>query len=402
MEKDLTQLEIKTIYNRIVNDGVSELEGIKPFEIRQVFQYAEKINMDAVRFCAGQLDANQNFNYPPEYPENRQIEYWFSLHPYYEKSKYVIDLLNQKYKEIKSGFSNQNIDVSREGEQSFGKRKDLGNRTPEEFRTYSLKLMRDGVEKYAKSLHDNPLMKRIMEKYPDMNMREVIGASISEYAKNGFINTLKNKNKEFTILSFQEQLIFIEKFKLEVEEKIEMESFKGNDISKFETTKIFNKWVETKINYLKNIAPIYLNNNSVSIDKVESKNQSEDFTGFQSSLIPNQIESMFKHLKGNYIGINTNEDNFKAIFKNESITNNYKIHWISKTNNLAYFFWKLRKLNLIECRDLGLKLSILFTNKKGEKIKNTMFNKHFSDFQSNNGFPTDASTIEKIINSSTL
>lgn len=102
MKKDLSQLEIQTLYNRILNDGVSELDGIKPFEIRQIFDYAKNINEEAVKFCVGLLELNQNYNYPPEYPEDKRLEYWIRKYPNYSKSKYAMDLLNDKFKEVKS------------------------------------------------------------------------------------------------------------------------------------------------------------------------------------------------------------------------------------------------------------------------------------------------------------
>jgi len=235
MEKDLTEFEIVTLYKRIVKDGVYELEGIKTFEIRQVFQYADKINMDAVRWCVKLLENNQNFNYPPEYPENKQLEYWLKESSQYGESNYVKELLNQKFKEIKS-------------------------------------ISKDDKSKLPK--------------------------------------------------------------------------------------------------------------------------------GIQSSLTDVQIERIFKKLKGKFIDLETDEDNFKSIFKNETLPNNCIIIWLGKINNLAYLFWRLRKLDLIESRNLGLTLSLVFTNLAGTNFKNNILNKNFSDFENDNGFPADASTIDIIITNS--
>jgi hypothetical protein len=67
-------------------------------------------------------------------------------------------------------------------------------------------------------------------------------------------------------------------------------------------------------------------------------------TGFQSSLIDGQIQSLFDQSKGKYIDISTNPDHFKAIFKNEPLPAGFiPIKRVKKFTNtlLAYFVFEL-------------------------------------------------------------
>ena len=65
------------------------------------------------------------------------------------------------------------------------------------------------------------------------------------------------------------------------------------------------------------------------------------FTGFQSSLTPQQIETLFEQLQGSYIDKNTNPNHFKAIFKNEALPDNCKIQWLKSNVLLAYLIKKI-------------------------------------------------------------
>jgi hypothetical protein len=67
-------------------------------------------------------------------------------------------------------------------------------------------------------------------------------------------------------------------------------------------------------------------------------------TGFQSSLPDEQIQNLFDQLKCKYIDRNTNQDNFKAIFKNEPLPAGFiPIKRVKKFTNtlLAYFVYEL-------------------------------------------------------------
>lgn len=75
------------------------------------------------------------------------------------------------------------------------------------------------------------------------------------------------------------------------------------------------------------------------------------------------------------------------------------IKWNNDVKQLAYLFWKLKKENIIENKNLGMTLSKLFIDKELKKIVNTTFNKHFSDFENNNTFPGKANDIDTCINS---
>lgn len=75
------------------------------------------------------------------------------------------------------------------------------------------------------------------------------------------------------------------------------------------------------------------------------------------------------------------------------------IKWNNDVKQLAYLFWKLKKENIIENKNLGMTLSKLFIDKNVKEIKNTIFNKHFSDFEKNNTFPDKAKEIDTCINS---
>jgi len=78
-------------------------------------------------------------------------------------------------------------------------------------------------------------------------------------------------------------------------------------------------------------------------------NQQQTKKGFQSNLSDKQIESLFNQLiNGNYIDKNTNENHFKAIFKNENLPNDFIP--IKKTKSctvvlLAYFVSELFQKN---------------------------------------------------------
>lgn len=60
-----------------------------------------------------------------------------------------------------------------------------------------------------------------------------------------------------------------------------------------------------------------------------------------------QINELFKGLKGVYIRQDSNDDLFKNIFNGEPITESIKITWLSKDVLLAYLFEELIKSNLI-------------------------------------------------------
>jgi hypothetical protein len=76
---------------------------------------------------------------------------------------------------------------------------------------------------------------------------------------------------------------------------------------------IFNMHILTKkLEYLNGL------NNSLN-----QKEQKTDFKGFQSTLTETQIKSLYDCLKGNYIDINTKIDHFKAIFRNESLPEDF-------------------------------------------------------------------------------
>ncbi len=65
-------------------------------------------------------------------------------------------------------------------------------------------------------------------------------------------------------------------------------------------------------------------------------------------------------------------------------------------NDLAYLFWKLKEENVISANYPGLTLSEIFLNSENEPIKNTLFNKYFSEFTKTK-FPTNAAEIDKLI-----
>lgn len=75
------------------------------------------------------------------------------------------------------------------------------------------------------------------------------------------------------------------------------------------------------------------------------------------------------------------------------------LKWNNDVKQLAYLFWKLKKENIIENKNLGMTLSKLFIDKNVNEIKNTSFNKHFSDFDNINTFPDKAKDIDTFVTS---
>lgn len=89
--------------------------------------------------------------------------------------------------------------------------------------------------------------------------------------------------------------------------------------------------------------------------------------------------------------------------QNNNATNTTKdivpIQWNNNINQLAYLFWKLKKENIIENKNLGLTLSKIFIGKNKTDIKNTILNKHFSDFEKSNAYPEKTKEIDAFVNS---
>jgi hypothetical protein len=72
------------------------------------------------------------------------------------------------------------------------------------------------------------------------------------------------------------------------------------------------------------------------------------------------------------------------------------IYWKGDTKrDIAYIFWQLRKMNLIECKSLGLTLSKIFYL-DSEPISNGYFNAEFSKFERGE-YPTNAFELDKIL-----
>jgi hypothetical protein len=73
-----------------------------------------------------------------------------------------------------------------------------------------------------------------------------------------------------------------------------------------------------------------------------------------------------------------------------------QIIWKNDLKELAYLFWKLREQKIIDIDNLGLTLSKCFTDSNKQEVKNTMFNKYFSEFNQNN-FPKKTIEIDAFI-----
>ncbi|MFC5270035.1 hypothetical protein [Adhaeribacter terreus] len=69
------------------------VKELSEYELSKVRNYADKALMDSVRQCAGFLEI-KNYKYPPEFEENRKIEYWFSKSADYQDATYVINLID--------------------------------------------------------------------------------------------------------------------------------------------------------------------------------------------------------------------------------------------------------------------------------------------------------------------
>jgi len=90
--------------------------------------------------------------------------------------------------------------------------------------------------------------------------------------------------------------------------------------------------IQTGVNTTTEIIKAAYENNKVSINEglaiiekeLQNTNSSFVITGFQSTLTPLQIETLFEQLKDSYIDKNTNPDYFKAIFKNEPLPDSFK------------------------------------------------------------------------------
>ena len=92
-----------------------------------------------------------------------------------------------------------------------------------------------------------------------------------------------------------------------------------------------------------------------------------------------------------------NENN--KINTNMKIENKKEIESISWTGetkrDIAYIFWQLKKLNLIECKNLGMTLSKIITY-LDNPIDNTYFNAEFAKFEKGE-MPTNAIELYKIL-----
>lgn len=82
------------IFVRVLKSGKYGLEGLKVWEIIELQEVYKIKKSRAFDWCCGMVNINPNYNYPEEYRNGKELNYWLEKDPNYRNAEYVLNVIN--------------------------------------------------------------------------------------------------------------------------------------------------------------------------------------------------------------------------------------------------------------------------------------------------------------------